>query len=114
MAATVSISIVGRPYDISCDEGQEDYIRHLAGEVDRRAVAVLRSVGPVGDARLLVMVALVLADEIGELRSRQHAAAGPAEAIGETIDEETDSAFAVSIETLARRIDAIAEKLERT
>jgi cell division protein ZapA len=105
MTSTVSITIVGRSYEISCDEGQEDYLRSLAAEVDRRAEHLLRSVGQVGDARLLVMVALLMVDEIAELR---RAASPPA-----SFDEAADAALADSIDGLARRIDAIADRLEK-
>ncbi len=106
MAVTVSITIVGRSYDVSCDEGQEDYLRTLAAEVDRRAAALLRSVGQVGDARLLVMLSLLMADEITELRRGRGNAAVEAAAAA-------DAALAGGLDALTRRIDAIADRLEK-
>ena len=109
MSATVAITIVGRSYEISCDEGQEEYLTALAAEIDRRADTLLRSVGQVGDARLLVMVALLMADEINALRRGKGAAAGapaPDQAAA-------DAALADGIDSVARRIDAIAERLEK-
>lgn len=100
MAARVTISIVGRAYEISCDEGQETVVLDLAKEVDRRASDLMRSVGQVGDARLLAMVALLMVDEIADLRRR----------LGEG-DHPGDSALASGIEVLARRVDAIADRL---
>ena len=106
MAAKVAITIVGRTYEISCDDGQEDYIGVLAAEVDRRADALLRSVGQVGDARLMVMVALLMADEMADLRRQiVQAPAGPSEA--------ADVELADGIDSLANRIAAIAEHLEK-
>jgi cell division protein ZapA len=104
MAATVTVTIVGRSYEVTCDPGQEDYVRRLSEEVDRRAAALLRNVGNVGEARLLIMAALTLADELAETKEaieRERAAAEP-----------TDAALAGGIEKLARRLDAIAERLE--
>jgi cell division protein ZapA len=106
MAVTVAISIVGRTYEISCDDGQQDYIRTLAGDIDRRAAELLRSVGQVGDTRLLVMVALLLADELTELRRKNGSD-------GDVVDGAADAALAESIDALADRIDAIADRLER-
>ncbi|HIJ63401.1 MAG TPA: cell division protein ZapA [Rhodospirillaceae bacterium] len=106
MASTVSITIVGRSYEISCDDGQEDYLKSLAVEVDRRTGDLLRSVGQVGDARLLVMVALLMADEIGALR-RQLAPDGV-----EVDPRAADLALAGGIDALARRIEAIADRLQ--
>lgn len=106
MATTVSITIVGRAYEISCDDGQEDYLKSLAVEVDRRAGDLLRSVGQVGDARLLVMVTLLMADEISELRRRL----APD---GANVDPRVaDLALAGGIDSLVRRIEAIADRLQ--
>lgn len=126
MAATVTVTIVGRSYELACDEGQEHYLRNLAGEVDRRAGDLLRAVGQVGDARLLVMVALSLMDEVNEHRD-SHAAELRALAerpvilpepeiireVVHVIDEAADAALAEGIDSLARHIEAIAERLER-
>ena len=104
MAAKVSVTIVGRTYEISCDEGQEDYVLALAGDIDRRANELFRSVGQVGDARLMVMVALLMADEIAELRRQP-----PPSPID---DDETDLALSSGLDALARRIEAVANRLE--
>ena len=104
MAATVAVTIVGRTYEINCDEGQEDYLRSLATEVDRRAADLVRTVGPVADARLLVMVALMMADELAELSRNPPRP---------SVDGEADAALAGGIDALARRIDTIAERLQK-
>ncbi len=107
MVATVNIMVVGRTYEISCDEGQEDDVRALAAEVDRRAAELLRAVGQVGDARLLVMVGLMMADEIAELRRRDGGGgAAPSQ-------DEVDAALSSRLDVLAQHIDAIADRLEK-
>jgi cell division protein ZapA len=104
MPATVTVSVVGRSYEIGCDEGQEDRVRRLAAEIDKRANDLLKSVGSVGEGRILFMTALLLADELGDLKSslenEQRAAV------------ESDAAMATGITALAKRLDAIAERLE--
>ena len=105
MASRISVSIVGRTYEIACDEGQEQYVSSLAAEVDRRAGELLRAVGTVGDARLLLMVALLFADENNDLRRRQTFEQNKLDA--------ADAAFASGIEAIARRIEAVAVALER-
>ncbi|HIJ39319.1 MAG TPA: cell division protein ZapA [Rhodospirillaceae bacterium] len=105
MASTVLVTIVGRSYEISCDDGQEDYLKSLAAEVDQRAADLLRSIGQVGDARLLVMVSLLMADELTELRRFK--------AGGQEINAAADMALAGGIDSLARRIDTIAERLQK-
>ena len=59
----VNVMVNGRAYTIACDEGEEEHLRQLAGVVDAKAQEVLSSVGQVGDARLLLMAALLIADE---------------------------------------------------
>ncbi|HKD46570.1 MAG TPA: cell division protein ZapA [Rhizomicrobium sp.] len=59
----VNVMVNGRTYTIACDEGEEDHLRELAATVDAKAREVLSSVGQVGDARLLLMAAILIADE---------------------------------------------------
>lgn len=119
MASTVAVTIVGRTYELNCDEGQEDYLRSLAADVDERAGELLRLVGQVGDARLLVMVALSMVDEITDLKrtvDRQAldlAEAGSAPLSPSPATESADALLAGGIESLARRIEAIADHLEK-
>src|SRR5580704_13326944 len=65
----VNVMVNGRAYTIACDDGEEDHLRQLAATVDAKAREVLSSVGQVGDTRLLLMAALLMADE-------HHAAVG--------------------------------------
>jgi cell division protein ZapA len=107
MVATVNIMVVGRSYEISCDEGQETDVRALAAEVDRRATELLRAVGQVGDARLLVMVGLMMADEIADLRRREGSGNGL------LAQEDVDATLSVRLDALAAQINAIADRLEK-
>ena len=106
MTTRVSITIAGRAYEIGCDDGQEDVVRALAAGVDRRAMEVLRAVGPESEARLLLMVALTLADELAEAERARGGASVAADG--------ADAGLAAAVAGLARRIEAIADSLERT
>lgn len=66
--AQVKVEIGGRSYRMACADGEEDALRGLAAEVDARIAALRDGVGEVGDARLAVMAAIVLADERNEAR----------------------------------------------
>ena len=104
MPATVTVSVVGRSYEIGCDPGQEERVKKLAADIDRRANDLLKSVGAVGEARLLFMAALLIADEMDDIKGaleRERKALEPA-----------DAAIASGIDRLAQRLDAIAERLE--
>jgi len=67
--AQVNIEVNGRPYVVGCEDGQERRLRELAGMVDTQVRHVARDVGPLGETRLILMGALVMADELTELRA---------------------------------------------
>lgn len=100
----LDIVVNGKPYTIRCDDGEESHVIALAEEVDARAKRLVRSVGEVGEARLLVMVALILADELHESRLGLTSAASPPAPAG------TDD-LAQAIEAVASRIEAVAARL---
>jgi len=114
----IDVRINGRPYTINCDDGEESHVVELAGYVDRRLSDLVAKLGQVGDARLLVMTSLLIADELAEAYSALEQAQG-----GEPVARGNgdgglnggaaadNPALADSIETLARRIEIIAAKL---
>ncbi len=66
----VNVMVNSRAYTIACDEGEEDHLKQLAGYVDGKVRELMESVGQVGDARLLLMAALLLADECFEAQAQ--------------------------------------------
>jgi cell division protein ZapA len=119
--AQVTATVNGRRYEISCDDGQEFHVFRLAEEIDRRVGQLVASVGQVGDARLLLLASLLLADETEEMRTelaRLRAGAGAAPGGGGESEVPADAAGALGEELrgLAERIEAMAERLgsERT
>jgi cell division protein ZapA len=100
----ISVTINGRAYPVACDEGQEARIRELARLIDGKVAAFARQVGQAGEARLLVLAALVLADELADAKEARRGADGDGAANGHTL--------AGSVDQLAQRIEAIAAQLE--
>lgn len=110
--AHVSVTINGRSYQIACDDGQENHLRRLARYVDKRVGELAAAVGQVGDARLMVMASLLVADELSDvyseletLRKNDGSAAARADA---------EDTMAQVIDALAKRIEDIAEIVERS
>jgi cell division protein ZapA len=64
--AQVSVRINGRHYQVACEDGQEAHLQKLAAYIDERVSELVRDVGQVGDARLVVMAALLIADELAD------------------------------------------------
>jgi cell division protein ZapA len=104
--ATVSLTINGRNYDVACDDGQEEHLRALGRMVDERVQSLVGSVGQVGEARLLVMTGLLLADE---LKGNGPGAAGVGGVVAPAPDSE---AAAAMVEQLADKVERIAARLE--
>lgn len=106
----VSVTINGRAYPVACDEGDEERIQALARMIDGKVGNFARQVGQAGEARLLVLAALVLADELAEAKEAlQHAPGGRAEGAAEAGESK---AIASGVERLAARVEAVAAKLE--
>jgi cell division protein ZapA len=66
--AQVTVEVNGRPYVVGCEDGQEPRLTRLAASVDARIREVARDIGALGETRLMLMGALVMADELAELR----------------------------------------------
>lgn len=62
--AEVNIRINGYAYLVSCEDGQEDHLMRMAAEIERRVDSIKAIGGQSGEARLLVLAALLLADEL--------------------------------------------------
>ncbi|BCJ89869.1 cell division protein ZapA [Terrihabitans soli] len=68
--AEVTVTIAGRNYRMACDDGQESHLQRLGDLVDQKINDMRASFGEIGDMRLTVMAAIVIADELAESRSR--------------------------------------------
>ncbi len=60
----VNISLNGRSYAISCDEGQEARVLELGGIIDKKMREIAKSGAARSESYLLVLTALVLTDEL--------------------------------------------------
>lgn len=103
--AKVSVTINKRKYEIACDDGQEAHLVRLSQYVDRRVDELVAAVGQVGDARLLVMASLLVADELSEVYTEL-------DSLRDDQRGRTPSPAASDLDRLAQRIEIIAERLE--
>jgi cell division protein ZapA len=110
--ATVSVNINGRSYRMACDEGQEPYLQSLAADVEAHVQQLKGSFGEIGDQRLTVMAAVMVADELAEARRRiklLETDAATARASRSVAVEELEGAQDAVIEAMTRA----AERIER-
>ena len=111
----VSINIRGRQYQIACDDGQEAHLARLGRYLDQRAeqqMAASRS--SVGDSLLLVMVALIVADELADVTAELEnlKAGGSGKGKSDPARDAAENAAAASIAGMAERIERLAARLE--
>jgi cell division protein ZapA len=102
--AQVTVRINGYAYTVGCEDGQEGHLQAMAEEVDRRVDSIKALGGQSGEARLLALAALLMADEIHDLHldSGEPRQAGAAQ----------NPALTDKLARLAERAEAIATKLE--
>ncbi len=62
--ATVDVTVGGRQYQLACEDGQEAHLASVAAMVDAEAKALSKQIGVMGEARLLLMAALMIADKL--------------------------------------------------
>ena len=107
----VLVAVNGRTYNITCDDGQEPRIRRLAQYIDARVGEFVKNLGQVGEARLLLLAALVIADELSDANEALAQEKSRARAAASEADGESEAA-ADTIHAIAQRIEAIAARLE--
>jgi cell division protein ZapA len=105
----LTVTINGREYQVACDDGQEAHLSKLARYVDTKMGELVGAVGQIGDARLLVMTSLLIADELSD--AYQQLESFDAEAGGD--GKASHAAMTSALETCAQRIENIAARFQR-
>jgi len=108
----VVVKVNGRDFALSCADGQEPRIRRLAQYVDAKIGEFAKNLGQIGEARLILLAALVIADELSDAnealqQERSRALAGGGGSGGEAAE-----AAASGIRGIAERIESIAARIE--
>lgn len=126
----VKLAINGRMYAIACDDGQERRVSMLGRYIDARLKEIGRAGGASNESHLLVLTALVLADEIHDLRedlentmralrlknieAAKRESEGPENAkISADSSDSADLQIADAINGIARKIAAIADRVDQ-
>ena len=66
----INVTINGRQYRMACEEGQEVRLLKLAESLEARVESLRGKFGEIGDARLTVMAALTVCDELVDSGNR--------------------------------------------
>ena len=109
--AQVTIKINGYAYTVGCEDGQEQHLQDMAQQVESRIESIKALGGQSGEGRLLVLAALLMADELHdtniELQTLRNGAT-PASA-----ESKPDPRQARRLSRLARKAEDIAASIEQ-
>ena len=116
----VSVNINGRKFRVACEEGQENHLTELAADLDGRIEKLRAEHGEIGDARLTIMAALTLEDELAELGGKLRGLEAELAALQDTRVTATDrakatqAALSAALNSAAERIEGMAKRLNQT
>ena len=118
--AQVNATIAGRQFRLACEDGQEDHLQALAKDMDERIGQLRAKFGEIGDTRLTVMAALMVADELSEAVRRARrleedvAALTDARVVAGDRAKAASNAVVNAFNSAAERIEGITKKLNAT
>jgi cell division protein ZapA len=110
----VTVHINGRSYPVACEPGQEDHLARLASFINMRVQELTERLGQIGDAHLMVIAGLMIADELSEaydrLETERKQSGDSAEGGG--ADPAVAARIAERLEALAGKVENIATRME--
>jgi cell division protein ZapA len=68
--AEITISIGGRDFKVSCQQGEEHFLQAAAKLLDTEASVLTSQIGRIPEARMLLMAGLMLADKTAGLEEQ--------------------------------------------
>ncbi|PTV94864.1 cell division protein ZapA [Rhodobacter aestuarii] len=123
--ADLRVTIGGRDFDVSCQEGEEHFLQAAAAMLDAEASVLAGQLGRIPEARMLLMAGLMLADKAAgtedtmrQLRERVaelEAALAAAKANPQRVEVPVIPATVTdTLAEIAARAEALADKVEET
>jgi cell division protein ZapA len=109
----INVTINGRQYRMACEEGQETRLLQLAEGFEARIGSLRGKFGEIGDARLTVMAALMVSDELIDASQRIRNLEEELEALRDVRAVAADRARATQI-AVANALNAAADRIEKT
>ena len=107
--AQVIVEVRGKSYGVGCEDGQESHVRSLAGLIDAKVREIAPDGGALGETRLMLLGALMLADEVHQLSgalAAERARNGRLEAEAKT----AESRAVAAIEAAAKKLETMASR----
>src|SRR5262245_19079954 len=108
----VAVTLNGRSYRFDCGEGEEARLGELAAFVKGRVEDLKRQFGNAGEERLVLMAALLIADELWDTRAALAETAATSAAAHEPVKEPAEPPVAPVREAAAERREQEAIRAE--
>ena len=115
----VIVQVNDRPYTMQCPDGEEERLRDLARLLDAEVQRIKRSVGSVGDIRILVMSGLMVADRLSEAIKRveeleeQMRSLRESRNLAQQQTKDVEQRFVDRLDKSSDRLEAIARDLAK-
>jgi cell division protein ZapA len=109
----VNVTINGRQYRMACEDGQEEHLHRLADDFDKRIAGLRESFGEIGDMRLTVMAALMVADELSETTRRLNGVEQERDGLRDH-GAATQTAVIAALHAASERIETVARGLNQS
>jgi len=109
----INVTINGRQYRMACEEGQEARLLKLSESLETRIESLRGKFGEIGDARLTVMAALTVCDELLDAQGRIRNLEEELEALHDIRIAAADRARATQT-AVANALNAAADRIEKT
>lgn len=119
----IVITVNEQNYTLACRDGEEDRLKELSEYVNAKSETLTKTMGQVGETRVLLMASLLLADEALETMGKLEKAKAKAKKVAEAKSEgktggsaEASAMVEIKVATLlseaADAIEGIAAELE--
>lgn len=105
--ANVEIRVRHQTYRIACDDDQQLHVSKLSEDLSRRIDSLAKSMPSAGDTMLLLMTAMMMEDELQQLKRNQ---ASPANDL--TQDEKTHAAVTKTVDAISEYVEKLAKRVE--
>ena len=109
----INVSINGRTYRMACEDGQEVRLLKLAESLESRVTELRGKFGEIGDARLTVMAALTVCDELLDANARVAELEEELEMARHQRVSATDRARVTQV-AVTNALNAAADRIEKT
>jgi len=101
--AQVTVTVNDKHYPLACANGEEERLKQLASYVDGKTKTLAKQLGHVSEARLMLMAAVLIADELHDSLDGKNSDA--------MLSGLTEDDMASVLNEVAFEVEAIAEKL---